>query len=49
MTVDYVHILQIDNTMVSSTADNQVILAGMFTGERGDIRCKVLAAFSTVK
>ena len=28
---------------------NQVILAGTLTGVQGDIRYKVLAAFSTVK
>ena len=28
---------------------HQVILAGTLTGPQGDIRCKVLAALSTVK
>ena len=33
----------------SSTVVYQVILAGTLTGVQGNIRCKVLAALSTVK
>ena len=34
---------------VCTISANQVILAGALTGVQGDIRCKVLAALSTIK
>ena len=40
----------VSNFVLSSMAVSlQVILAGTLTGVQGDIRCKVLAVFSTVK
>ena len=61
ITEDYFGIVRLAPGMITTQRDplfkkplfkhesNQVILAGMLTGVQGDIRCKVLAALSTVK
>ena len=38
-----------DGSITYSPFTNQAILAGTLTGVQGDIRCKALAALSTVK
>ena len=40
---------RIENSIGASFCTIQLILAGMLAGVQGDIRCKVLAALSTVK